>query len=535
MSRTLLLGAVLLAAGAACAGAPEGRQACDGTAACPAGEYCARTAPRTCWPDLAAPSASQVTVTCSTSPCRRDAHLTVEAQAHDDEALAAVTVALDLDGGARRVPMARVGDRLHRATLALVEWPFPGADLAVTATVRAEDEVGKAAVAVAAADQRPAVTRRGPVVELGVVPTPPAVTAGGTVVVGGSDGRLRFIQPDGTMTVSAGVFGLGHVHPPVIGQSAIWVVAGNRLFAVSPDGAGVLNGDGYDAGGAIPAPPAITAALPTAQRPEVAFVGSAGGRMAAVKADVVGNGLIDLTRILDPSTAGPILLDDTSICGVTSGADPAQATLRRFSYDGALGEGETTTVGGYLNTPIAAGFAGAVWTASADVTFAKLQLNHADGTPGPSAALGSNPGGGPVVLADGSAAVSVGATLRRHLPSGLSAWVVPAPLGGAGLTPLVLAGPGTPTTLLVPTRAGGVDAVRAEDGARLWSASLTVNGELREGTAWPAADGLTSLAWFTSGDGLLHGLVVDGALDPAAPWPKAWHDPRNTGNLATPR
>jgi len=29
-------------------------------------------------------------------------------------------------------------------------------------------------------------------------------------------------------------------------------------------------------------------------------------------------------------------------------------------------------------------------------------------------------------------------------------------------------------------------------------------------------------------------VILDGRLDPAAPWPKAFHDPQNTGNAATP-
>jgi outer membrane protein assembly factor BamB len=177
--------------------------------------------------------------------------------------------------------------------------------------------------------------------------------------------------------------------------------------------------------------------------------------------------------------------------------------------------------------------AGAVWTATSELSTSALSLTNPDGSPGPSIPLGANPGGSPVVLSNGDVAVCVGTELRRYTAAGALAWT--APLDGAGLSPLALAAPGGEATLLVPTRAGSVVALRAADGARRWVASLTVNVELREGTVRTSAGARTSTAWFTSADGLLHALVVDGALDPAAPWPKAWHDERNTGNLATPR
>jgi hypothetical protein len=264
----------------------------------------------------------------------------------------------------------------------------------------------------------------------------------------------------------------------------------------------------------------------------VAFVGSAGGRMAAVKADPVANGAVDITRIFEPFTSSPMLIDDATLYGVTGTASPAAATLRRFSFDGALGEGPPRSVGQAVSAPLAAAANGGVWTASAELAASTLQLTNPDGTPGASIPLGASPGGGAVVLSNGDVAVCVGSELRRFTPAGAPAWAAPAALSGAGLTPLALAGPGAVPTLLVPTRSGTVDAIRAADGALLWSASLTVNVELREGTVRAAADARTSTAWFTSADGLLHGLVVDGSLDASAPWPKAWHDARNTGNLA---
>jgi outer membrane protein assembly factor BamB len=535
MNRTLLLCTVLLAACDPLFGSPAAdRQACAGSAECPAGQYCALVEPRACWDDPAPPLVSAVTVRCSTSPCLRDATLTVEATVSDEQELGPVTVALDLDGGARQVEMVRVAGALHRATLDLAEWPLPGVEAAVVATVQAVDGARQATARSAQAGQRPLVTRVRPVVEVGVTPTAPALMPDGTVVLGGADGRLRFLPPGATtVSTSAASFGLSVAQPPTVGQGAIWVVSGNnRLYAASLDGSAVLNGTGYDTGGVVAGPAAVTAAVPTAGAPEVAFVGSAGGRMAAVQADAVANGFIARTVSLDPFTAGSVLLDDSRLFGATESTAPVEVTLRRFNFDGALGEGSTRTVGNALAAPLAIASNGAVWTASADVTLATLQQTNPDGSAGASIALGASPGGGAVVLANGDVAICVGNELRRYTSGGEPAWAAPAPLTGAGLTPIALAGPGAAATLLVPTRSGTVDAVRASDGARLWSASLTVNVELREGTVRAAAGARASTAWFTSSDGLLHGLVVDGALDPAAPWPKAWHDPRNTGNLS---
>jgi outer membrane protein assembly factor BamB len=539
MTRTLLLCTVLLAGCDALFGSVEDRQPCAGSAGCPVGQFCASTgSARVCWEDAVAPAVGGVTVSCSTSPCLRDALLTVEAQASDDQELGAVTVALDLDGGARQVAMARVGGVLHRATLDLSEWPLAGVSATVTATVSASDGARTVRAATAAAGQRPVVTRVREAVDLGVVPTAPALLQDGTVVVGGADGHLHSVAPGGGVAqVSARSFGLAVTQPPTVGRSAVWVAsANNRLYAVTPDGGTVLNGAGYDTGGTIAGPAALTAAAPTAGAPEVAFVGSAGGRMAAVKAEAAVNGVINFTGIIAPFTTSPLLVDDATLYGVTGIASPASASLRRFSYDGGIREGVSTEVGRLVTAPLAAGVLGvatanaSIWTASSEFEPSTLRETNPDGTPGTSIPLGASAGGGAIILSNGDVALCVGNQLHRFTAAGAPAWAAPATLDGAGLTPLVLASPAGPPTLLVPTRAGTVHAVHAQTGAPLWSLSLSVN-ELREGTVRAAAGARTSTAWFTSADGLLHGLVVDGALDAAAPWPKAWHDARNTGNL----
>ena len=42
-----------------------------------------------------------------------------------------------------------------------------------------------------------------------------------------------------------------------------------------------------------------------------------------------------------------------------------------------------------------------------------------------------------------------------------------------------------------------------------------------------------STAYVPAANGKLYAVIVDGRLDAAAPWPKAFHDPKNTGNATT--
>jgi len=44
------------------------------------------------------------------------------------------------------------------------------------------------------------------------------------------------------------------------------------------------------------------------------------------------------------------------------------------------------------------------------------------------------------------------------------------------------------------------------------------------------AGSTVSYAYFSSGNGRLFAVIVDGQLDATAPWPKAFHDPRNTNH-----
>ncbi|HTN51717.1 MAG TPA: pyrrolo-quinoline quinone, partial [Anaeromyxobacter sp.] len=145
-------------------------------------------------------------------------------------------------------------------------------------------------------------------------------------------------------------------------------------------------------------------------------------------------------------------------------------------------------------------------------------------------------------VSDGAVVVSVGdivigdvtGSLHRLSPSGTPLWTPEPQLGSAVLSPLVIAG--STQAFIVPTKAGSVFAL-TDAGAEVWHATLGSGAELRTGNLFTppgqAAGQLLSEAIFSSADGKLYDVIVDGQLDPAAPWPKAFHDRRNTSNAGT--
>jgi outer membrane protein assembly factor BamB len=106
-------------------------------------------------------------------------------------------------------------------------------------------------------------------------------------------------------------------------------------------------------------------------------------------------------------------------------------------------------------------------------------------------------------------------------------WTSPKDLGAVPLAPLALAG--GPARLLVATRSGTVHAL-ADDGTTLWSGPVADGSTLRGSnvSAPSSATPVTSTAYLSAANGKVYAVVVDGTLDAAAPWPKAFHDRRNT-------
>ena len=112
--------------------------------------------------------------------------------------------------------------------------------------------------------------------------------------------------------------------------------------------------------------------------------------------------------------------------------------------------------------------------------------------------------------------------------------LLPVSLGGAGVTvhaPMALRD-GATAWFLVATSDGKVHAL-SSTGAILWAGALT-NVALGAGNVFTPAGGGRSTAYFSGADGKLYAVLIEGALDTTAPWPKAWHDPRNTSRAGGP-
>jgi outer membrane protein assembly factor BamB len=106
-----------------------------------------------------------------------------------------------------------------------------------------------------------------------------------------------------------------------------------------------------------------------------------------------------------------------------------------------------------------------------------------------------------------------------------------APLPGVPLTPLLLAGGAD--TLVVADGRGNLSAL---DGAGMlrWSTQLAPAAIPLHAPSLHAPPGATlSTGYVPAANGTLYAVILDGRLDAAAPWPKAFHDPQNTGNAAT--
>jgi hypothetical protein len=154
---------------------------------------------------------------------------------------------------------------------------------------------------------------------------------------------------------------------------------------------------------------------------------------------------------------------------------------------------------------------------------------EAAGTVTPVVALAARISDSPVILANGDVVVGdQGGVLHRYTSTGTPVWTTEPNLGAAVHAPMVLAG--GRGELLVPTAGGRLFALDG-DGSEVWSATLDGGKALRAAnlhTPPGQTASVTSTAYLASSSGKLFAVVVDGALDASAPWPKAFHDRRNT-------
>ncbi|ACL67682.1 Pyrrolo-quinoline quinone [Anaeromyxobacter dehalogenans 2CP-1] len=511
MNRMLAL-AALLAAG--CSGVKEDRSGCARSADCPAGETCAATPDgAVCWPDAQPPAVSGVAVTCG-PPCLRDGTLRVEATVADDHEVGEVTVALDLDPS-RAVPMTRAGARWV-AQVPLEEFPFPAFERAVVATVTARDGARNASVPVDAAAQTVTRLRWAQAADSGatVALSSPAVDGSGTVVLGASNGMVYRFDGAGLPVGEPVQLAGGSAGVPSVEGSATWIgTQGGSLYVLD---VGVSPAD-CSPGEPIAGPPTLVGAR--------AVAGSQAG--VVIVADT--SGFCNQTSALGPVAAPVVVTAAGSVIAASSGTLlkfglPASGVLRSewTGIDSPL----PPRVGDAVVQPLAVDETDALWTVAQN---GALNRTAADAT---TTTIATVPVGssGPIVLADGSVVVGSGAgMLQRFSTASAPPWAESEPLNGVPAVPLALAG--TRPALLVPTSTGRLYAVNADDGKIAWSVKLSATGQaLQPANIHGAPGAATSTAYVAGADGKLYAVIVDGQLDRAAPWPKAFHDPRNTGN-----
>ncbi|ABS28536.1 PQQ-binding-like beta-propeller repeat protein [Anaeromyxobacter sp. Fw109-5] len=503
----------------------DDRGSCWASADCPAGQYCARTPDgNVCWSDAEPPVVSGVTVSCSTTPCRRDGVLRVEATASDGEELAGVEAFIDLDGGTRKVALTRSGAGWG-ADLPLRDWPFEAYSRPVIVGVVARDGARNESTAAASPVE---VTRLRWEREVApsIALTSPAVGDGGELVVGAANGKLHVFDDAGIPRRAPIAVGIAyHAGAPVIGIDAIWIASNDgNLYGVALDAGSVKTECGT--GESIQTAPVL---IGDGTR---ALAGSA----AAVVAVASTTGLCSLTATAGPVRATPVATSSGEVL-VASGSTMESFTLLA---NGALSANWTgvppaparPSLGGLVTAPLAAD-EHAIWSVSST---GNVQATELDATSTGMGSLGVG-ASGIAVLKDGNVILSQeSGTLRRLDPLRSPAWNESAQLSGVPATPMVVSGQAT--QLIVPTSTGRLYAVRESDGGIAWSVKLSAAGAaLQPANIYTPpgqpAGAVTSTAYVSGADGKLYAVIVDGQLDTAAPWPKAFHDPRNTNNAGT--
>lgn len=513
MTRAIFLCAALLVA--ACGSVTE-RDECSTSGSCALGEYCAHTSDGSvCWPDAVPAVVTGVTVGCGTSGCLRDGQLTVSAEVTDDKEVYEVEATVDVDPDHRFTLTWQTGTT-WTGLISMDQVDFPALEREVVVTVRAYDGARNETAVEAEAGQRPVVTRVRWAYDSSGQLTAPAVASDGTVVFGRSDttGQLVAVNPDGTNAWSL-TLGSGTVtNAPSIGAQAIWVGANDGvLYAVKPDGSGQLSSPSRTctASGAAKGPPAVL----TTSGVDVAFQAFAASQIAASTSTTCV-----FTPPRDGYSSGAALDASGNVYAVTE--KTSVGTLRSFSLaSSAFEERWTAGVGGSVVAPLAFDAASTVLSGGKD---AGLDRTTSAGVTGSVNSVSDSIVDSPIVLGNGDIVVGDASGMLHRLASDgtvVTGW--PVDLRSAVKAPMALTG--GPIRFLVATDDGKVHAID-EAGTVLWSGALASG--IGAGNLHTPPGSAFSTAYFGGGDGKLYAVIVEGALDTSAPWPKAWHDTRNT-------
>jgi hypothetical protein len=513
MTRTLFLAALVAVA---CGDVRE-RRDCKSSTSCAPGEYCAHTGEgRVCWPDPVAPAVATVSVDCGGDPCPRDGALLVTAEVSDDREVLAVEATVDVDPD-HPVALLRGAGSTWTGAVDLAARAFPALETEVTVTVRALDGARNEAVLDGAPLRVSRVRWEKALDSSVVIPTPPAVGVDGTAIVGGSDGKLRFFASDGSAAhLPLTLAGSAIAHAPSIGAQAIWVGANDgKLYAVKLDGSGELSARTCTGSGVAKGPPAVL----TTSGVDVAFGAFSNGRIYASGPTCVP------TSAGDPWSSGTAIGGDGAVYATSSTA--LAKALRRVTWDGeALGASWSIDLGDTVSAPLAFASASGIISGSIGGDLERTSAGTSSGSISTITGLSSSIDDSPIVLANGDIVVGdASGKLHRLSADGTAVWDPPVDLGAAVHAPMALAG--GPVRFLVATFDGKVHALD-DDGAILWAGALTSGVPLGAGNLYTPSGSGFSTAYFAGADGKLYAVAVEGRLDTDAPWPKAWHDLRNT-------
>lgn len=520
--RGLPITGVLLAAALAACGSVDDRGGCTSSTDCPVGQYCAHTGDgNVCWADAVAPRVSGVTVACLDpvavgSTCPRDGVLHVEATVTDDKEVLGVDAVLDVGGAP--VPLARAGGNLWAADVQLGKVPFDYFEHQVVTTVVARDGARNAAAGGAAGTTTVTVTRNLWKTSLGAGLSSPAVGPTGILAVPANNGRVHFLTWDGTYigSVDLAVSTPQAITAPSFIGDSFWVGAEDgRVYELSQTGGNWTATSRANTGGAV------RGSLGVAGGGSIIAASSSGFVYAVTSAGAMNSSPGYAT------TLGTVLDSEDSIFLVSGGI------VRRFTLVlGAptLDTGFAASVGAAVETPLACTqqiMVGANGGTGGVVKRVDTKTAAID----PVATTTGAPSSGIAIDSDGSILVPEQTTLviSRWAAAGIPfpGWQAP-PLDSEPRTPLIVSGA---AARYVTSTAGGFVHALADDGSVTWSARFGT-ASLQPGNIYTppgqAPGEERSIAYFAGSDGVLHAVLVDGTLDASAPWPKAFHDPRNT-------
>jgi hypothetical protein len=443
--------------------------------------------------------------------------LHVEATVADDAELSGAEVTLDVGGPA--IAMAPVGGGVWAADVPLARFPFEHFTHDVVAMVTARDGARNEG---SGGGNAISVTRLlfEKVLESGISLTPPAVMDDGTVAVAGANHRLYLVAWDGEGVASVAVGTLQITAAPLALGGSVWIGSeDNKVYEVKNVTAT------WEANLRCDVNKPVRGALAATNAGQV-LATSEWGRVYAVSSA----GCIGTSARREPLVLGPVI-DLDGFVYAAAGTSVRRLKLDQFGVPDDDPAFVATTLPWPAVAPLAAdvsllvptaiGFEGRIY--EVDPTALEPQQ----------LATTSAPSGGVAILSDRTVLVPEQRDTVSRWPSTGGEWHSPS-LGGFARTPLVLDDVRTP--FVVSTDAGAVHALRP-DGTIAWTAQFGT-AALQPGNIYTPPgqppDEILSTAYFAGADGVLHAVIVDGALDGNAPWPKAFHDPRNT-NRAGPQ